>query len=212
MLEPSKDLEQIFEYAVQSASTHNHEYITLEHFLCGMLNNKPFIEILTAFGTNVESLKKDVEKFIDEKLLAIVNPNVTKPKKTETVERMLNRAFTHVAFSGRQTIDHIDCFVSLFSEKKSHATYFINKAETEKDKFIDFLNKEIVKIDDTDEVTPKKQIDHIINKFCVNLTDLAKNKKIDPVIGRETEIENITLILARRTKANAIFNWRPRCG
>jgi ATP-dependent Clp protease ATP-binding subunit ClpA len=212
MLEPSKDLEQIFEYAVQSASTHNHEYITLEHFLCGMLNNKPFIEILTAFGTNVESLKKDVEKFIDEKLLAIVNPNVTKPKKTETVERMLNRAFTHVAFSGRQTIDHIDCFVSLFSEKKSHATYFINKAEIEKDKFIDFLNKEIVKIDDTDEVTPKKQIDHIINKFCVNLTDLAKNKKIDPVIGRETEIENITLILARRTKANAILIGDPGVG
>jgi ATP-dependent Clp protease ATP-binding subunit ClpA len=213
MLEPSKDLEQIFETAVESAATHKHEYITLEHFLYGMLNNKPFIEILTAFGTDVDVLKKDVEKFIDEDLKDIVNENVKKPIKTQTVERMLNRAFTNVVFSGRQTIDHVDCFISLFNEKKSHATYFINKADIEKDKFIEFLNKEVVKEGDGDEErTSGTKVDKMIQQFCLNLSARAKDKKIDPVIGRDKEIEEVTLIMARRTKANAILIGDPGVG
>ena len=209
MLEPSKDLEQIFETAVESAATHKHEYITLEHFLYGMLNNKPFIEILTAFGTDVDVLKKDVEKFIDENLKDIVNENVKKPIKTQTVERMLNRAFTNVVFSGRQTIDHVDCFISLFNEKKSHATYFINKADIEKDKFIKFLNKEG---DGDEERTSGTKVDKMIQQFCLNLSARAKDKKIDPVIGRDKEIEEVTLIMARRTKANAILIGDPGVG
>jgi len=212
MLEPSKDLEQIFEAAVQTASNHNHEYITLEHFLYGMLNNKPFIEILTAFGADVDVLKKEVEHYIEQDLLELVNPNVTKPRKTQTVERMLNRAFTQVAFSQRQVIDHIDCFISLFSEKKSHANYFINKANIDKDKFIDFINKEIVSDGFDEQSGPNKQLDQMLSKFCVNLSERAKEKKIDPVIGRDTEIENITLIMARRTKANAILIGDPGVG
>jgi len=212
MLEPSKDLEQIFENAVQSASSHNHEYITLEHFLYGLLNSKPFTEILIAFGADVDSLKKDVEKFIEENLLDIVNPNVSKPKKTQTVDRMLNRAWTQVAFSQRQVIDHIDCFISLFAEKKSHANYFINKANIDKDKFIDFINKEIINEEDSDQSSANKQLEQMLAKFCVNLSERAKDKKIDPVIGRESEIENITLIMARRTKANAILIGDPGVG
>ena len=212
MLEPSKDLEQIFENAVQSASSHNHEYITLEHFLYGLLNSKPFTEILVAFGVDVDSLKKDVEKFIEENLLDIVNPNVSKPKKTQTVERMLNRAWTQVAFSQRQVIDHIDCFISLFAEKKSHANYFINKANIDKDKFIEFINKEIINEEDSDQSSANKQLEQMLAKFCVNLSERAKDKKIDPVIGRESEIENITLIMARRTKANAILIGDPGVG
>jgi ATP-dependent Clp protease ATP-binding subunit ClpA len=212
MLEPSKDLEQIFEAAVQTASNHNHEYITLEHFLYGMLNNKPFTEILTAFGADVDVLKKEVEHYIEQDLLELVNPNVTKPRKTQTVDRMLNRAFTQVAFSQRQVIDHIDCFISLFSEKKSHANYFINKANIDKDKFIDFINKEIVSDGFDEQSGPNKQLDQMLSKFCVNLSERAKEKKIDPVIGRDTEIENITLIMARRTKANAILIGDPGVG
>ena len=212
MLEPSKDLEQIFETAVQSAANHNHEYITLEHFLYGLLTNKPFIEILTTFGADVDVLKKEVEHYIEQDLLELVNPNVTKPRKTQTVERMLNRAWTHVAFSQRQVIDHIDCFISLFSEKKSHANYFINKANIDKDKFIDFINKEIVSDGFDEQSGPNKQLEQMLSKFCVNLSERAKEKKIDPVIGRDTEIENITLIMARRTKANAILIGDPGVG
>jgi ATP-dependent Clp protease ATP-binding subunit ClpA len=212
MLEPSKDLEQIFEHAVQTAATRKHEYITLEHFLYGMLNNSTFVEILNSFGANVEDLKKDVEKYIDENLIEIINEEVRKPKKTQAIERMLNRAFTQVVFSGRQTIDHIDCFISMFNEKKSHAAYFINKAEIDKDKFIQFLNKDLK--EETEEGTRSsgKSAESMLTKFCVNLTERAKNKKIDPVIGRDTEIETVTLIMARRTKANAILIGDPGVG
>jgi ATP-dependent Clp protease ATP-binding subunit ClpA len=212
MLEPSKDLEQIFEHAVQTAATRKHEYITLEHFLYGMLNNSTFVEILNSFGANVEDLKKDVEKYIDESLTDIINEDIHKPKKTQAIERMLNRAFTQVVFSGRQTIDHIDCFISMFNEKKSHAAYFINKAEIDKDKFIQFLNKDLKEEIEEGTRNSGKTAESMLNKFCVNLTERAKNKKIDPVIGRDTEIETVTLIMARRTKANAILIGDPGVG
>ena len=213
MLEPNKDLEQIFENAVQVASLNNHEYVTLEHFLFSMLNNDAFAEILQAFGTDVKVLKEDIENFISNDLTEIVNNDVVKPKKTVTVDRMLNRAFTHVLFSGRQIIEPVDCFISIFAEKKSHANYFMRKANIDKDTFVNFVKKEVVKEDDTaEESNVNPQIERMILQFCSNLTAKAKNKKIDPVIGREKEIEEIQLILARRTKANAILIGDPGVG
>lgn len=213
MLEPNKDLEQIFENAVQVASLNNHEYVTLEHFLFSMLNNDAFAEILQAFGTDVKVLKEDIENFISNDLTEIVNNDVVKPKKTVTVDRMLNRAFTHVLFSGRQIIEPVDCFISIFAEKKSHANYFMRKANIDKDTFVNFVKKEVVKEDDgAEESNVNPQIERMILQFCSNLTAKAKNKKIDPVIGRETEIEEIQLILARRTKANAILIGDPGVG
>ena len=127
MLEPNKDLEQIFENSIQVANLNNHEYITLEHFLYGMLINDSFAETLKLFGADVQLLKDDLENFITNDLQSIVNVNSSKPKKTQTIERMLNRAFTQVMFSGRQIIEPTDCFISMFAEKKSHAAYFIKK-------------------------------------------------------------------------------------
>ena len=108
MLEPNKDLETIFENAVQIASVNKHEYITLEHFLFSMLNNESFVKILEAFGTDVKTFKENIENFISNDLKDIVNDNVSKPKKTVSVDRMLNRAFTQVLFSGRQIIEPVD--------------------------------------------------------------------------------------------------------
>lgn len=212
MLEPNKDLEKIFENAVQVASVNEHEYITLEHFLYSMLNNESFVELLTSFGANVSVLKEDVENYITNDLKDIVNPDVEKPKKTNTVDRVLNRAFTHVLFSGRQIIEPTDCFISMFAEKKSHANYFIRKAKIEKDMFMNFINKQVVKEDSEGEETENPQLERMIVQFCTNLTAKARAKKIDPVIGREKEIEEIELVLARRTKANAIMIGDPGVG
>jgi ATP-dependent Clp protease ATP-binding subunit ClpA len=213
MLEPNKDLEHIFEQAVQVASVNDHEYVTLEHFLYSMLNNDSFVELLNAFGADVKTLKDDVENYITNELKDIINPEIDRPKKTSTVDRMLNRAFTQVLFSGRQIIEPSDCFVSMFSEKKSHASFFIKKAKIEKDQFINFLKKELVREDDpegTSNVNP--QLERLIVQFCTNLTAKAKDKKIDPVIGRDKEIEEIELVLARRVKANAILIGDPGVG
>lgn len=215
MLQPNKDLEQIFEFAVSLANEHNHEYVTLEHFLHSLVTNESFAKLLTSFGADVKSLTKDVTKFIQEDLKEIVNPNIDRPKKTHTVDKVLNRAFTHVLFSGRHVIEPIDCFISMFAEKKSHATYFIRKANIDKDKFLSFIQKEAVR-DETEEPrelqSRNPQAERMINQFCTNLTAKAKAKKIDPVIGREKELEELQLVLARRNKANVMLIGDPGVG
>ena len=212
MLEPDKDLESIFENAVKVASLNDHEYITLEHFLYSLINNDSFAKLLTDFGANVEDLKKDLENFISEDLKDIVNTEVEKPKKTNTVDRVLNRAFTQVLFSGRQIIEPSDCFISIFAEKKSYAVHFLKKAKIDQESFLNFVKKEIAKPDDEEGTVRNPQLERIIIQFCSNLTAKAKSKKIDPVIGREKEIEEIELILARRIKANAIMIGDPGVG
>lgn len=215
MLQPNKDLEQIFESAVNLAGEYNHEYVTLEHFLHSLVTNESFAKLLTSFGADVKTLTKDVTKFIEEDLKEIVNPQIDRPKKTNTVDKVLNRAFTHVLFSGRQVIEPIDCFISMFAEKKSYATYFIRKAKIDKDKFLSFIQKENSK-DEDDEITDVQsrnpQVERMINQFCTNLTARAKAKKIDPVIGREKEIEEMQLVLARRNKANVMLIGDPGVG
>jgi ATP-dependent Clp protease ATP-binding subunit ClpA len=211
MLEPSKDLENIFRCAVNLAEKHEHEYVTLEHFLYSLLDNTAFANTLTEFGTNVTEFKKNVEIYIQTELTDIINPDLDKTKKTEALDRTLNRAFTNVVYSGRHIIEPVDCFISIFSEKKSHANYFINQAEITKDKFITFVNVGAAR-EETDENRGTTQLTKIVNQYCVNLSELAKQKKIDPVIGRDTEIETIELILARRSKSNAILIGDPGVG
>ena len=212
MLEPNKDLEKIFEHAVQVASVNKHEYITLEHFLFSMLNNEEFSKILTEYGTNVKVLKESVENYITNDLKDIVNTDIDRPKKTASIERLLNKTFSQVLYSGRQIIEPIDCFISLFAEKKSHAVFFLRQANVDKDKFLSFLNKEVG--EDNGSISPQglAQLEKVITQFCANLTARAKAKRIDPVIGRDKELEEITLVLARRTKANAILIGDPGVG
>jgi ATP-dependent Clp protease ATP-binding subunit ClpA len=214
VLEPSKDLENVFRNAINLAEEYHHEYITLEHFLCSLLDNKAFADTLIEFGTDVKSFKKNVEDYIKKDLVDIIDPLSENPKKTETLDRMLNRTFSNVVHSGRHIIEPVDCFISLFSEKKSHANYFINQAEIDKDKFITFVNVEAVKeeAEEEEENSSSTRLNKIINQYCVNLSELAKAKKIDPVIGRDKELESIELILARRTKSNAILIGEPGVG
>jgi ATP-dependent Clp protease ATP-binding subunit ClpA len=213
MLEPNKDLEEIFENAIQVAADNRHEYVTLEHFLYSMLNNDAFSEILVSFGANVTELKNDLSTYIQKDLVDIVNINLDKPRKTNSVDRMLNRAFTQVLFSGRHVIEPVDCFISMFSDKKSHAHFFIRKAKIDKDEFINFVRKDEIREEELLEgKKTNPQLEKMLVQFCTNLTAKAKAKKIDPVIGRESEIEEIQLVLARRTKANAILIGDPGVG
>lgn len=212
MLEPDKDLERIFESAVQIAVSHEHEYITLEHFLYSMINNDAFAELLKEFGANVENLRTDLENYLNNECKDLINPELDKPKKTNTVDRVLNRAFTHVLFSGRQLIEPSDCFISIFAEKKSYALYFLKKANIDKEEFVNFVKKDIEKADSEESESKNPQLERLIIQFCTNLSAKAKSKKIDPVIGREKEIEEITLVLARRVKANAIMIGDPGVG
>ena len=213
MLSPNKDLEDIFELAVRYANEHQHEYVTLEHFLYGMVKNEHFAKLLTNFGTDVSSIVSDLEHYISTELVEIVNDDADRPKKTATVDRMLHRAYNSALFSGRLLIEPVDCFISLFAEKKSHALYFVRKAKIDKDKFLSYVQKEQVEeVEDVSERQMNPQIERMLNQFCVNLSARAKSKNIDPVIGREKEIEEVQLVLARRNKANVMLIGDPGVG
>jgi ATP-dependent Clp protease ATP-binding subunit ClpA len=213
MLEPNSDLEKIFEQAVSIASKNQHEYITLEHFLYSIVIDETFNALLKDYGAEVDQLKKNLEKFIKQDLTDIkTDKEDYRPKKTNTVERMLNRAFTQVLFGGRNVIEPIDCFISIFSEKKSFANYFLRKAKIEKDKFIEFVNNSALAEGDEISEASGNQLEKMIVQFCTNLTNKVKQKKIDPVIGREKEIEEIQLALARRQKSNVMLIGDPGVG
>jgi len=214
MLEPNKDLEAIFEKAVGIASRNKHEYLTLEHFLYSLILDKKFNEVLVNYGADVDILKINLETFIENELKDLVNEeHIEKPKKTNTIDRVLNRAFTQVLFSGRSTIEPIDCFISIFSEKKSYSLYFMRLAKIDKDKFIEFIQKDnnVLEESEISEVN-NRQLEKLIVQFCSNLSARAKAKKIDPVIGREKEIEELTLVLARRHKSNVMLIGDPGVG
>ena len=213
MLEPNKNLASIFERAIKLAIKNKHEYVTLEHFLFSIISDKDFEKVLVDFGTDVPELKNNLDNFIKTQLKDIEVAELTeKPRKTNSIERMLNRAFTQVLFSGRTIIEPTDCFVALFSEKKSHALHFMRLAGIDKDKFVDFINNETEQTSEAAEEISNAQLEKIIVQFCTNLNNKVKQKKIDPVIGREKEIDDILLVLARRQKSNVMMIGEPGVG
>lgn len=214
-IQPSKGLEKIFSDAVKLATDKKHEYITLEHLLFSMVEDQDFKVLLENFGTNILGLKQDLENYIETDLKDIIDNNLEKPKKTQTIDRVLNRAFANVLFNGKSVIEPIDCFLCMFPEKKSHAMYFVKKANIDKDKFLEYVRNENHGDNENEEVSESRNAsssDRILLKFCTDLTARAKLKKIDPVIGREKEIEEVNLVLARRNKANVIMIGDPGVG
>jgi ATP-dependent Clp protease ATP-binding subunit ClpA len=214
MLEPNEDLQLIFENAIKLAIENKHQYITLEHFLYSSIVDEKFGSLLKDFGLDIKDLKVKLEHYIGNELSSIVDMNLNaRPKKTNSVERMLNRAFTQTLFSGRTTIEPLDCFLSILHEKKSHAAFYLKSAGFDKEKFLEYINKETLNSADIDgESIPEGRLEALINNFCVNLNNKVKQKEIDPVIGREKELEEIQLVLARRHKSNVMMIGDPGVG
>lgn len=217
MIEPSDSLQQIFEGSVQHAKSLQHEYITIEHILFGIMSNQQSYEMLESFGSDAKFIKSNLDHYLKNNLDDIkITERDYKPKKTNSVERVLNRCFTQVLFSGRQKMEVADVIISILSEKNSFAFYYLNKGGVTKEKFVKYFSENIADIEEQEQTvrvpSTSTQVDKIINQFCTNLSVLAKQRKIDPVIGRDEEIESIQLILARRNKCNVLMVGEPGVG
>jgi len=212
MVEPSGELQQVFEKAIDVAKKLKHEYLTIEHLLFAMLCEESFNKCVTGYGADADFLKKNLELYLKNKCDEIITEEVdTKPRKTQAVERVLNRAFTQVLFNGRQKIEPTDVFLAIMSEKRSYAHYYIAQAEIDKDKFADYLNSDIQETEAEDD--PRDgQSERALKAFTTNLNDSVKKNKVDPVIGRVDELENIALSLGRRSKSNVILVGDPGVG
>jgi ATP-dependent Clp protease ATP-binding subunit ClpA len=217
MIEPSKSLQGVFETAIEVAKSNQHEYITLEHIVYSIMLDENSYNHLEQFGADVNFIKNNLENYVINNLSDIkTEDEKLRPKKTNSVERVLNRCFSQVLFSGRQKIEIIDVILSILNEKNSFAFYFLSKGGVSKEKFIQHFHDQLTGDDEENDnenaVVNPNQIEKIINQFCTNLSLLAKQRKIDPVIGRDEELENIQLILARRNKCNVLMVGEPGVG
>ena len=216
MIEPSTALQEIFEEAINVAVNYKHEYITIEHVVYAMFTHSETIRISEDIGADHKFVRENLDGYLKNNLNDIVSPNYSdKPKKTTSVERVLNRCFTQVLFAGRQEIEIYDVLVSILAEKNSFSYYFLTKAGISKDKFSKYFQDDESSPHDGIERQHSKKTaggEKALEQFCTNLSALAKEHKIDPVIGREEELEKIQLVLARRNKSNALIVGDPGVG
>ncbi len=224
MLEANEGLESIFENAVKEAEKRKHEYVTIEHVLLALIKDKDIGTVLHDFKVNVGGLIKDVEDYLDTKCNDIVAKGAEPmtPRKTASLERLMNRAFTQALFQGRQDVNSIDILISIFSEKKSYAAFFLKKHQVNKQDLMDLVSTETI-LDEgmaqmggqqpgAEQKLRPNQADRILKNYCENLNQKYFDKKIDPVIGRDEETENLKQILARRNKNNVLIVGDPGVG
>jgi ATP-dependent Clp protease ATP-binding subunit ClpA len=218
MIEPSQSLQNIFENSVNTARQLNHEYITIEHIVYGIMCDEESYQLIESFGADANFIKTNLDHYLKNNLNDIKSSSTAplKPKKTNSVERVLNRCFTQVLFSGRQRMEVADVIISVLSEKNSFGYYFLTKGGVTKEKFVKYFQENIVvedeEVEENRRVVNTGQVDKILNQFCTNLSLKAKQRKIDPVIGRDEELEKIQLILARRNKCNVLMVGDPGVG
>ena len=217
VLEANEGLENIFENAVSEAEKRKHEYVTIEHVLLALIKDKSIGATLHEFKVNVGTLIKDIEDYLNTKCQDIIAKNMDKvvPRKTASLERLMNRAFTQALFQGRQDVSSIDILISIFSEKKSYGAFFLKKHQINKQDLIDLVSTETI-LDEgmavlgggqphTEQKLRPNQADRILRSYTENLNQKYFDKKIDPVIGREEETSQLKQILARRNKNNVLI-------
>ena len=224
MLEANESLENIFENAVKEAEKRKHEYVTIEHVLLALVKDQNIGTTLHDFKINIGILIKDIEDYLDTKCNDIITKSKDKvvPRKTASLERLMNRAFTQALFQGRQDVTSIDILISIFAEKKSYGAFFLKKHKVNKQDLMDLVSTETI-IDEgmaamgggqphVEQKLRPNQADRILKSYCENLNQKYFDKKIDPVIGREEETENLKQILARRNKNNVLIVGDPGVG
>ena len=209
MLQTNPEIDYIVVEATELAKSLSHEYVTLEHVFLSMIRYTPFQELLSGYGTDIKGLETDIEDYLANQTY-LVN-DTSDPKKTHALERVFNRAFTQVLFSARTHIQILDLFLSIHAESNSYAHYFMVKYGLDRAKLIETYNKEY-KSDAGKAVANASQADKILERYCDNLNTQAEDGKIDPVIGRASETNEIVEILARRNKSNILMVGDPGVG
>lgn len=207
----SKELEQIVAMATEDAKSRKHEYVTLEHILHALITYVPFKNCLDDFGVDTEMMISEVDAYLDS-LYAIKSQSTTDPKRTNACDRMINRCTSQVVFTGRTQISIIDVYLSLTSDYNSHAHYFLMKYGITRAEFIAFWQKNYSPEKVSHTGMTDSQADSALDQYTTNLTALARDNKLEHVIGRTQEIDSIVNILARRFKKSCLLLGDPGTG
>ena len=207
------EVESIIDMARDLAIDMRHEYVTLEHVSLALIRNQEFRNQVQNFGVDIESLDADIEAYLQAMKnleLESIDPEEFVPKKTNGLERMINRAVTQVVFSNRRFLIPIDLYLSIMSENNSHAHYFFSKYGLTKQEFVEYWQGHHHK--QREPKLGKKQATEILEEYCINMTALAEAGKYEPVIGRATELKEMITVLAKRFKSNVLLVGDPGVG
>jgi ATP-dependent Clp protease ATP-binding subunit ClpA len=207
-MQNNPEIEQIVDAAVKIARDKHHEYVLTEHVLLSMVRHDPFQKLLVKYGTDVAKLDVELEAYLDS-LVNLIKHGDIQPKKTNALERVFNRALTQVLFTGRRSVSTVDLYLAMMSESNSHSQYFLLKYGIKKAEFVDFYQKHYKQ---SDVKLNNQQATEVLEEHCINLTRLAQENKLEPMIGRSTELDEMITVLARRFKANVLLVGDPGVG
>src|SRR5262245_5020757 len=223
MLSPR--LEQTLHRALAVANERRHEYATLEHLLLALTEDQDAVAVFRACSLDLDRLRRDLAEYIDNQLSNRVGSATSDAKPTAGFQRVLQRAAIHVQSSGREEVTGANVLVALFSERESHAVYFLQEQEMSRLDAVNYISHGIAKAPGRSETRrvhgaaeteasekPGKSGSEALDAYCVDLNRKASQGKIDPLIGREAEVERTIQILCRRTKNNPLYVGEPGVG
>ena len=211
-----KELEQTLNDAFRQAREQRHEFMTVEHLLLALLDNQSAISVLKACGANINVLHTELAIFIQENSPILADDDERETQPTLGFQRVLQRAVFHVQSSGRKEVTGANVLVAIFGERESHAAYFLSRQNIARLDVVNYISHGITKISENeqepgedisldDEINQDDQGSSPLEAFTVNLNEQAKLGKIDPLIGRDSEIERTIQILCRRRKNNPLY-------
>jgi ATP-dependent Clp protease ATP-binding subunit ClpA len=222
----SRNLEQTLHKALSEATKRTHEYATLEHLLLALTYDQDAMAVLRSCGVSLDKAKEALEKYLDNDLAYLKTSEGEEAKPTTAFQRVLQRAAIHVQSSGREEVTGANVLIALFSERESHAVYFLQEQEMTRFDAVNYISHGIAKVPGIEptQVSPKgteegeeeksglKVGTEALKAYCKNLNDKAREGKIDKLIGRQKEVDRTIQILCRRSKNNPLYVGDPGVG
>jgi len=218
----SANLEKTLRAALALANERQHEYATLEHLLLALLDDADAVAVMKACNVDIVTLRDEVRDFVDNELQGLVVDGFVEAKPTAGFQRALHRAAMHVQSSGRDEVTGANVLVAIFSERESHAVYFLQQHDMTRLDAVSYISHGVAKVPGQsepktvrgaeEEEEPVKQGAEALDAYCVNLNEKAKSGRIDPLVGREMEVERTIQVLCRRTKNNPLYVGDPGVG
>ena len=206
--EDNEAINRVMERATIFAAENLHEYLTCEHLLWSLLHEQALYDILIEVGGRPNHIRAEVEQYLNNAPLAVPGEEVSTyqgPSHTTSVSRVFQRALSNYIIAGRSEITTHGLFLSIMNEEQSQAAYFINHGGIQRDRLSDYLKKHDAEQSDA-------ELEAVLEEYCQNLNSASKDGMIDPIVGRETEIEDTIEVLARRKKNNIIYVGHPGVG
>ena len=211
----NKELEQTLNNAFVFAREHRHEFMTVEHLLLALLDNSAARDALKACGADIEAIKSELLAFVKDTTPLILDDQLNERETQPTLgfQRVLQRAVFHVQSSGKDEVTGANVLVAIFSEQESQAVYILKKADVTRLDVVNFISHGVSKADDDEPVNPEASEEaetgeeggSALSKYATDLNRQAKDGKIDPLIGRDSEVERTIQILCRRRKNNPLL-------